>query len=517
MSRLGTLRRRILPLILMTSAVGCDWGSKPALPPAHPFKGVTLVIAAVGDPAVLPTLSAQRGEWSANRGGEITIREKPVAPRSAEAKQADLLLFRGDRLGELVDAGLLLDLPESLVRPPAAPESPESTNEGETSAEAPPDPLRYSDVVPAYRDQVTKYGNVRLGLPYGGTALVLVYHRDAFEGDANRTAAKEAKLELKPPETWEQLDALAKFFQGRDWNQDGKPEAGITLALGPDPEGLGEATYLARAASLGQHHDQYSFLFDADTMAPRIDTPPFVEALEKHSALKASGPSGVESFDAGAARRAFAERKAAILIDRAERAGSWGDGKAIGVAPLPGSERVFDPARQQFETSTAPNRPAYLPDGGGWLVAVCTAAAGPKREAAMDFAKYLVTPEVANRVRADPAFPILPVRTSLIGQGPADSRASLGVDPRQWSDAVSRTLQAPRVVPGLRIPDTAGYLADLAKGRAAALQGESAQAALQGVARAWTARSEQRGLKRQLWHYRRSLNSLTTSPQPPPP
>ena len=51
--------------------------------------------------------------------------------------------------------------------------------------------------------------------------------------------------------------------------------------LGADAEGLGNATFLARAASLGQHPDQFSFLFDSDKMAPRIDTEPFVEALRR--------------------------------------------------------------------------------------------------------------------------------------------------------------------------------------------------------------------------------------------
>jgi multiple sugar transport system substrate-binding protein len=112
---------------------------------------------------------------------------------------------------------------------------------------------------------------------------------------------------------------------------------------------------------------------------------------------------------------------------------------------------------------------------------------------------------------------MLAVRTALLSQGPPDSRASLGVDARQWSDAVIQTLRAPRVIPGLRIPDAEGYLADLARGRAAVLQGEPARSALQGVARAWNDRSQRRGVKRQLWHYRRSLNSLTTTPEPPAP
>ena len=133
---------------------------------------------------------------------------------------------------------------------------------------------------------MTKYGSDRLALPLGGSALVLVYRRDAFSRQANIDAARAAGIKLEPPATWTQLDALAKFFQGRDWDGDGTPDHGIAAVLGQDPEGLGNAIFLARAASLGQHRDQYSFLFDADSMTPRIDSPPFVEALRGICAWK---------------------------------------------------------------------------------------------------------------------------------------------------------------------------------------------------------------------------------------
>ena len=74
---------------------------------------------------------------------------------------------------------------------------------------------------------------------------MLIYRRDAFERDANLAAAKEKGLKLEAPKTWEELDALARFFQGRDWDGDGSPDHGIALVLGADAEGLGNATFLA--------------------------------------------------------------------------------------------------------------------------------------------------------------------------------------------------------------------------------------------------------------------------------
>src|SRR5262249_31486801 len=158
---------------------------------------------------------------------------------------------------------------------PARPAEPES-RDGNQPPKAVADPLQFNDIVPAFRDQVPKYGNDLMALPFGGSALVLIYRVDAFTSEANRTVAEKEKRKLAPPSTWAELDELARFFHGRDWTGDGKPDFGVALALGTDAERLGTDVFLARAAALGQHRDQYSFLFDADTMKPRIDSPPFV-------------------------------------------------------------------------------------------------------------------------------------------------------------------------------------------------------------------------------------------------
>jgi multiple sugar transport system substrate-binding protein len=511
------------PLVLVSVAsamTGCSSGTTAPAASAAPYRGLTVTVAAIGDPAILTTVAALRGEWTATRAAEVVIRQSPADPRSLQG--VDLLLFPGCRLGDLVDAGALAVLPETLVAPPVAREPGEASTgpSGSEKRDAGPgtggDVLRFSDIAQPFRDQVSRYGSERMALPYGGTALVLVYDRAAFDRPENRAAAEKESLVLQPPQTWVQFDALARFFHGRDWDGDGIADQGVALPLGSDAGFLGEAVFLARAASLGQHHHQYSFLFDADTMLPRIDAPPFVEAARALAALTASGPPGMAGFDAEAARQAFRGGKVAMLIDRAELASHWSHGKkTIGVAPLPGSERVYDPDRAHWEAAKPVNDPSYLPFGGGWLVGVNSATAGTQRDAAVDLARYLVGPDTAKRVSADRAFPMLPVRSALLAQGPPDPRAALGVDARQWSDAVSRTLIGRRVVPGVRIPAADGYLADLAKGRAAILDGAPAESALKNVAEAWTERTKALGQARQVWHYRRSLNSLVTLPEPP--
>ena len=204
----------------------------------------------------------------------------------------------------------------------------------------------------------------------------------------------------------------------------------------------------------------------------------------------------MEQFDADRAQAAFRTGDVALLIDRAERADAWSHGKPIGVAPLPGSDRVYEPIRKEWVPASPRNMPSYLPRGGGWIVGINAHLTGTQLEAAIDFAKYLAGPENSPRIRGERAFPMLAVRTSQMGQGLPDPMSAPDVDSRLWTDAVSRTLLAERVVPGLRIPQADGYLADLAKGRVAAAAGAAAEESLASVAKAWTERTKAYGPKR---------------------
>lgn len=515
-------RKSLCGLIVCLGAAtaGC-WQDNP--PPASPipsYKGITLTVGALDQPALLEGVTSQRGEWVASRGGQIEVRPGPLTPGSAG--EVDVLLFPGSRLGDLIDAGRLQAIPNEAVMPPPPPTGagadetePAPGASASTSAPDAEGLYDYMGISPAYRDKVTRYGNERMALPYGASVLVLAYRRDAFQREANRSAASAKGIQLEPPRTWEELDALARFFEGTDWDGDGQPGHGIALALGDDSEGLGNATFLARAASLGQHPDQFSFEFDSGKMEPRIASEPFVEALAGLIALKSAGPPGMERFDAAAARQAFHDGKAAMLIDRAERAAAWSNGKHVSVAQLPGSTRVFDPGSKAWMKPEQRNAPSYLPTGGGWLIGIRAGLSGTQKDAAIDLAKYLSNPENSSRIRAERAFPMTPFRTAIVSQGLADPTSAPDVDTRLWAQAVGRTL-AERPVVGLRIPAADEYHRDLAAGRKAAAAGKEPRAALANVARAWSERSKTLGPMRQRWHYQRSLN-LRTSSEPPAP
>ena len=258
-----------------------------------------VAVAAVGDAGILKAVDSQRGDWQQSQGAEVLIREQPVVPGTAAAG-ADVLLFPGDRLGDLVDAGALAVLPESAVLPP-----PKPRDDAEVAGPAPEDSFDLADVLPAYRDQVSKYGKDRMALPFGGSALVLVYRRDAFSGEANRAAAEKAGVRLEPPKTWEQLDALAGFFRGRDGTATARPIPAWpspwgrmprdweTPSCSPAPSGgaaPGPVFLLVR-----RRHDGAEDRLAAVRRSPGGGM----------AAWKACGPPGPEGFDGEAARSAF--------------------------------------------------------------------------------------------------------------------------------------------------------------------------------------------------------------------
>ncbi len=529
---------RVLGAAVLGMALGCvlsgcgGRASAPSGASSPAFPGVQLRGAVLNpttadakasrlDPLVV-LLNAQRGEWEAQRQAKVVF-QNVTAEGAISPESADVIAFRADLLGELIDAGALAAIPDAAVRPPLPPESGGSDREEEgvslERVEPPRDPLAFSDVVPVYRDTISQYGGELRALPFGGSAMVLVYRRDVLEKPELKGEAEKAGVALEAPKTYAQLDALARFLNGRDWSGDGAPDQGIALALRPGADGVAVATFLARAAALGQHPDHFSFLFDDETMAPRIAWAPFVEALEGLLGARASGPEGMAEFDAEAARAAYRSGKVALLIDRADRASRWTDPKSplpTGVAALPGSDKVFDPVRKTWEPMDPPNRPSLLPRGGGWLVGVSSKASAASRAAAMDLVLFLSGADTAGHLLADRQFPLLPVRSSLLGGGLPDPRSAPGVDARGWGRALAETLTAVRAVPDLRIPEAEGYMVELASGIAKAASGEAtAESALKGVEAQWNTRTARLGVDRQLWHYRRSLNRRTLQSEPP--
>lgn len=493
-------------LLLGVTLAGCT--SPPPPPPGPPtYRGVALRLGVLGDVPALRSARALANDWAA-------VHECEVAAGDG-AGGADVLIFPAAKLGDLVDSGTLRALPESLFRRKVAEGEVTTPAEGESAApegEEAWSPDAFPEVLAA---RAGRYGEDLMALPYATSALVLAYRRDAFEKPELQQAAQEAGVKLGPPATWEELDALARFLNEKDWAGNGRPGAGLAVPLAEDArERLGEAIFIARAASLGQHPDQYSFLFDYDSMEPRLGLPFFAETLGGIAAWKGDGPEGCGSFDAEAARAAFRDGKAAMLIDRAEMAARWSDPAnphAVAVAQLPGSARVYNTLIKEYEPADPANPAIVLPGIGGWMVGISSKLEGKQVEAAVELAKVLAGKDAAPLVARDPEHPALSAHTSALNR-PA---AIPGLDARSWSRAVLKTLGSGRARPALRLPGIDAYDADLDRAVARAAAGEVPGTILDEVARGWRERIAAGGKDRLRWHYCRGLNDVQVDAEPP--
>ena len=156
-----------------------------------------------------------------------------------------------------------------------------------------PDWFVYEDFPLAYRDLLVWKGKT-LGIPFAGEASIIFYRKDTFE-----------KYGKQPPETFQDLLELAKFFDGKDWDNDGKEDAGITFRAFP-------------AAAYQWGYFLYPFgvgFVDPESREPTLNTPEAVESLRFFVELGKYGPTGIESFDFPEAWSAYMEGKAPLMIE----------------------------------------------------------------------------------------------------------------------------------------------------------------------------------------------------------
>ena len=176
-------RRRSCWLVLVPFfATGCEQTSDAPQILAPSFPGINLRIGAMDDVPILAGVRPQLGEWEASRRGNLLIHDEPVTLQSVT--EVDIVLFPAQRLGDLVDKGALAKIPNAAVVPPKPAEiepGDKGRRDQDQAGPALDDVFRYMDIAPAFREQVSRYGPDRLALPCGGSALVLVYRRDAFE------------------------------------------------------------------------------------------------------------------------------------------------------------------------------------------------------------------------------------------------------------------------------------------------------------------------------------------------
>jgi multiple sugar transport system substrate-binding protein len=202
------------------------------------------------------------------------------------------------------------------------------------------------------------------------------YRTDVFSNADLAKAWKDEghQGEWGVPNTWQKVQEVTKFLKGKQL--DGQDLYGYLDA----PKGWGGFGFYflaSRATAYAKHPDDKAWLFDPDTMKPRINNPAWVRTIQDVIDALPSQPADQLNADPGTT--AFQQ----FLAGTGSMLAWWGDvgsmaktsdssviGDTVGFSILPGSDDVYNAKTGQWDKlSSGPNfapNMAYI----GWGVYV---------------------------------------------------------------------------------------------------------------------------------------------------
>ncbi len=455
------------------------------------FEGVTVVLFGASGQVdgLLPAARA----WEAATGATVDVNDYPFA--EVPEKMITALstgIFIGDILnvppyfaGDLMGGGLIEPVPDASKAV-----------------------LDWDDVMAVYRENQLEWDGVTYGYPWDGDVHSLYYRTDLYQ-DADLQAQFEDTYgyALDVPKNWAEFADQSEFFTG-EW-ADGKQHYGATMLL--MRKNHGSEGFLSVAAGFNKMPDDPAFYFDPDTMEPRINNPGFVKSLEYLQDLLPYMPPDQLNLDWFGNLQAFVSGLTALDIQWADVGPMSYDetisiiGGSVGYALTPGSNEVWDARTNEWvefpETNIAPYA-AF----GGWMNMI--PANAQEKEAAMDLAIFLSSPEVLQYVSVTPGSGVNPARTSTFEN--EEAWLNVGFSGAEEIEAFIasqvESAEHPNAVYPLRIPGYLQYKDALELAISKALAGQmTAQEALDEAAAEWEVITDSLGREAQREAYLSSI------------
>ncbi len=367
--------------------------------------------------------------------------------------------------------------------------------------------IEWEDVLPIYRSSVLSWGGVAYGLPYDGDCINLYYRKDLFEHPVHRKAFESRYGHpLEPPTTWKTFGEIAAFFNGWDWDHDGKTEYGMAgLRVKGD---IAMLQFLAQAGAYAKHPSSKAFYFDPETMKPRINNPAFVRALEEYIDHTRYAPPGALNFAGHDVRNSFASGEVAMALDWADMGTIVANAPLsevrdkVGYAQIPGSDTVYNAQTHTWEETY--NRIASI--SGNWMFLINKAS--KHKELAFAFAAHMTSKEMTKKLTATNGTAINPSRFSHFDDPGSWNSAGFSTESaKAYLDTITASLSHPNVVYDITIPGAGLYYQALDDFVYEALTGaKSPQEALNAAAEAWERITDELGRTSQRNAYKASLN-----------
>ncbi|MCK0166790.1 sugar ABC transporter substrate-binding protein [Jannaschia sp. S6380] len=349
-----------------------------------------------------------------------------------------------------------------------------------------------------------------------GDCHTFAYRKDYYDSEELAAAWAEAGNEgpWAPPETWEQVNAHSKFLAGKTDPLTGLPAHGFLDPL-KGWGGFGFYFLEDRATPYAKHPDDPAWLFDPDTMKPRVNNPAFVQAIQDVMDLIATeGAYPADQINADPGTTAFQQ----FLAGTGGALTWWGDvgaaartsdtsvvGDVAAFSTNPAAERVYNAQSGEWEEgrNESPNL-AYI--GWGVYVMAKTEEDAKKNKAAWSAAAHLGGKDLSLWASAYPSG-FQPYRNSHFQY---EEWEAAGYDRAYIEDFLGANLDSynhPNGAIEPRIPGIFQYYSvaedELAKGYAG--QYGSAQETADAIAAAWEEITDQIGRDSQIALYKASL------------
>ncbi|MCK5111303.1 MAG: extracellular solute-binding protein [Arcobacteraceae bacterium] len=369
--------------------------------------------------------------------------------------------------------------------------------------------IQWDDVLPIYKNSVLSYNNIAYGMPYDGDCINLYYRKDIFENETYKSKfLKENGFALSPPKTWDEYKTIVKFFNGWDWDNDGKIEYGNAVFRKKGDVAM--LQYFATAAAYAKHPDDKAYFFDPDTLKPRINNPAFVKAAKDYIELIKYAPNGAVSFAGHDVRNNFVTGNVAMAIDwadlgiyAAQNEISVLKGDQVGYAQLPGSKEVFNARTNKWENRY--NQVSSI--SGNWSLFVNKESKNKKL--AFEFAAHMTSKAMTKNLVATSGNAVNPSRYSHFKDYKSWTKSGFTVQgAKRYLDEISKSLTNKNVVYDITLPGAGEYYQALDESVYKAVKGElSIQDALDKAAGKWEAITDKIGRENQIKYYKASLNN----------
>jgi multiple sugar transport system substrate-binding protein len=368
--------------------------------------------------------------------------------------------------------------------------------------------IEWEDVLPIYRNSVLSYNNIAYGMPYDGDCINLYYRKDIFENPSIKKKFKDViGRDLSVPRTWSEYKQVAKFFNGWDWDNDGKVEYGNALLRKKGD--IAMLQFFATSAAYAKHPEDKAYFFEPDTMKPRIDSVAFEEGLKDYIELVKYAPPGVVNFAGHDVRNSFVTGEVAMALDWAdlgiyavENDISILNDAQVGYGQIPGSEKVYNHKSHKWEQRY--NQVSSI--SGSWSFFVNKDTKNKKL--AFDFAAFMTSKKMTTKYVAISGNAVNPSRYSHFKDYGSWTKSGFSKEAaKRYLNEISKSLTNDNIVYDITLPGAGRYYQALDESVYEALKGDiTPKEALKKAAKLWDDITDDIGRKDQISYYKESLN-----------